>query len=73
MKKPYIKKVDEIGPLTVWIVDGQYVRKNIDEEFTNFGQHYCFRFIPLHEFWLDKEHGPARSGFSSTTCSSNTG
>jgi hypothetical protein len=57
MKKPYIKNVDQIGPLTVWIVDGLYIRKNIDEEFTNFGQHYRFRFIPLHEFWIDQEHG----------------
>ena len=57
MKKPYLKKVDQIGPRTVWVVDGQYVRKNIDEEFTNFGQHYRFRFIPLHEFWIDEEHG----------------
>jgi hypothetical protein len=57
MKKPYIKNVDRIGPLTVWIVDGQYIRKNINEEFTNFGQHYRFRFIPLHEFWIDQEHG----------------
>jgi hypothetical protein len=56
MKKPYIKKIDQIGPRSVWIVDGQYVRKNIDEEFTNFGQHYGFRFIPLNEFWIDKEH-----------------
>ncbi|MCX6570159.1 MAG: hypothetical protein NT006_01835 [Candidatus Aminicenantes bacterium] len=63
MKKPYIKKVDQIGPLTVWIVDGQYVRKNIDEEFTNFGQHFRFRFIPLHEFWIDQEHGPGELQF----------
>jgi hypothetical protein len=63
MRKPYIKKVDRIGPQTVWIVDGQYVRKNIDEEFTNFGQHYGFRFIPLHEFWIDKEHGPGEQRF----------
>jgi hypothetical protein len=63
MKKPYIKKADEIGPLTVWIVDGQHVRKNIDEEFTNFGQHYRFRFIPVHEFWIDKEHGLGEEHF----------
>jgi hypothetical protein len=63
MKKPYIKKADEIGPLTVWIVDGQYVRTNIDEEFTNFGQHYCFRFIPVHEFWIDREHGLGEEQF----------
>jgi hypothetical protein len=63
MKKPYLKKVDQIGPLTVWVVDGQYVRKNVDEEFTNFGQHYRFRFIPLHEFWIDEEHGLGEEHF----------
>jgi hypothetical protein len=63
MKKPYLKKVDQIGPLTVWVVDGQYVRKNVDEEFTNFGQHYRFRFIPLREFWIDEEHGLGEKQF----------
>ena len=63
MKKPYLKKIDQIGPRTVWVVDGQYVRKNIDEEFTNFGQHYRFRFIPLHEFWIDEEHGLGEEQF----------
>lgn len=63
MKMPYIKKIDQIGPLAVWIVDGQYVRKNIDEEFTNFGQHFRFRFIPMHEFWIDKEHGVGEEQF----------
>ena len=63
MKKPYLKKLDQIGALAVWIVDGQFVRKNIDEEFTNFGQHYRFRFIPLHEFWIDAEHGLGEQRF----------
>jgi len=56
IKKPYIKKELEIAGFTVWIVDGSYIRKNIDEEFTNFGQHYRFKFIPKKEFWIDKEH-----------------
>jgi hypothetical protein len=63
MKKPYIKKLDQIANITVWIVDGQYVRGRIDEEFTNFGQHLRFRFIPMHEFWIDKEHGPGEEHF----------
>jgi hypothetical protein len=63
MKKPYIKKLDQIAAVAVWIVDGQYVRKNIDEEFTNFGQHYRFRFIPLYEFWIDEEHGLGEAQF----------
>jgi hypothetical protein len=63
MKKPYLKKFDQIGDITIWMVDGQYIRKNIDEEFTNFGQHYGFRFIPTHEFWIDQERSPGEEHF----------
>jgi hypothetical protein len=63
MKKPYHKKLDQIGPMAIWIVDGQHVRKNIDEEFTNFGQHYRFPFIPKNEFWIDREFGPGEQQF----------
>jgi hypothetical protein len=55
MEKPYIQKLDEFGPFTVYEVDGFYIRNNLDREFTNFGQHYRFRFIPKFEFWIDKE------------------
>jgi hypothetical protein len=40
LKPPYIQKVEERGSLQVWIVDGSYIRGHVDEEFTNFGQHY---------------------------------
>lgn len=50
-----MEKVGQRGPIAVWIVDGSYVRKNLDEEFTNFGQHYRFSFIPENEFWIDRE------------------
>ncbi len=63
MKKPYIKKLDQIGRISIWIVDGQYIRKSMDEEFTNFGQHFRFRFIPRNEFWIDSEHGPGEQQF----------
>jgi hypothetical protein len=55
LKPPYIKKVDQCGRITIWVVDGTYVRSHLDEEFTNFGQHYSFKCIPKDEFWLDKE------------------
>jgi hypothetical protein len=58
LKKPYISKICEIEGFTVWKVDGFYVRSEIDEEFTNFGQHYRFKFIPKNEFWIDNEHSP---------------
>src|SRR3989338_6719320 len=53
MKKPYLKKFTEIGDIKVFIVDGEYIRGNINEEFTNYGQHYRFPFIPENEFWID--------------------
>jgi hypothetical protein len=59
----YIQKLDEIGTITVWSVNGEHVRKAIDEEFTNFGQHYRFRFIPTREFWIDREHGLGEQQF----------
>jgi hypothetical protein len=55
LKLPYLKKAGVRGKITIWVVDGTYVRTHIDEEFTNYGQHYNFTYIPKNEFWLDKE------------------
>lgn len=57
MKKPYLKRYTSISGFTVWVVDGKYIRENIDEEFTNFGANYRFKFIPEKELWIDKEYG----------------
>src|SRR3989344_8470396 len=54
LKKPYIKKRGKIFNFTVWIVDGDYVRKNLDTNFVNFDHHLIFNFIPENEFWIDK-------------------
>ncbi len=54
-KPPYLKKDDVRGDYQVWIVDGAYIRAHIDEEFTNFGQHYRYPYIPENEFWIDQE------------------
>jgi hypothetical protein len=55
LQPPYREKLDSRGDIVIWYVDGAYIRTNIDEEFTNFGQHYRFAFIPENEFWLDHE------------------
>ena len=52
---PYITIVEERGGLKIWIVDGSFIRGHIDEEFTNFGQHFRFPYIPVDELWLDQE------------------
>jgi hypothetical protein len=63
VKKPYIKKISEVSIFKVWIVDGSYIRRNMDEEFTNYGQHYRFNFIPKNEFWIDKERTPGEEKY----------
>jgi hypothetical protein len=53
LKPPYIKKIDQRDSLVIWAVDGAYIRGHVDEEFTNFGQHYRYHYIPDNEFWID--------------------
>jgi hypothetical protein len=53
-----VQRLERRGPLDVWLVDGSYVRKNIDEEFSNFGHHWSFREIPENHIWLDHESDP---------------
>lgn len=55
LKPPYLRKAEVRGDIQVWIVDGAYIRGHIDEEFTNFGQHYRYPYIPEKEFWIDAE------------------
>ncbi len=54
LKPPYIEKIADRGDISVFSVDGAYIRSRIDEEFTNYGQHYRFPFIPENEFWIDR-------------------
>jgi len=55
LKLPYISEVEDRGKFKVWIVDGSYIRGHIDEEFTNFGEHYQYPYIPSYELWIDQE------------------
>ena len=63
MNKPYLSKFSEVSGITVWIVDGYYIRQNIDINFNNFGQHYRFNYIPKDEFWLDRQEKPGEEQY----------
>jgi len=54
-KLPYIKQDGKISEFEIWIVDGEFIRNKICEDFVNMGQHYVFDFIPKNEFWIAKE------------------
>jgi len=55
MVKPYLERICKKNDKIIWLVDASFIRKNIDVEFTNFGHHYRFPFIPKNEFWIDQE------------------
>lgn len=63
LKPLYLKKDKTLGDFQVWIVDGPYIRGHIDEEFTNFGQHYRYSYIPKKELWIDNEAKPDERAF----------
>jgi len=63
LQKQYLKRLTKVGKFIVWIVNGNHIRTHIDPEFTNFGQHYRFHFIPKNEFWIDKEYSNDESDF----------
>lgn len=60
MKEPYIELYKKEDGISFYIVDGGYVRKNIDGQFTNFAlpSHYPYGLhVPKGEAWLDKSRG----------------
>jgi hypothetical protein len=63
LKKPYVKKIKDTLKFSVWYIDGSYIRANLDIEFTNFGHHYDFEFIPDNELWIDNENSPGESDY----------
>ena len=64
MALPYLKKIKEFPHgITVFEVDGDYVRTNVDTEFVNFGHHHKHQHIPENEFWIDKERVPGEEKF----------
>jgi hypothetical protein len=59
----YLERVASTDPVAIWVVDGAYVRKNVNEEFSNFGHHFSIAQIPKNEIWLDREAHPDEQKF----------
>lgn len=65
---PYIKKLAQRGKAGLWLVDGSWVRTNIEQEWDNFGHHYSDPFIPENEIWLDQQADPDEQAFFIAHC-----
>jgi hypothetical protein len=57
MKEPYLRHLKTIDGCDVWVVDGDFIRREWDGQFTDFAQHSDFPFVPKNELWLDRCNG----------------
>lgn len=62
-KNIYIKNVKNINGYDVWLIDGSYIRKNINENFVEYDHHFNHSFIPKNELWIDNETNPEERKF----------
>ncbi|MFH1402524.1 MAG: hypothetical protein ABIG87_02765 [Patescibacteria group bacterium] len=62
-KNFYLEKIGKRGKIAIWLVDGIKIRRDLEKEFTNFGQHFRFPVIPEYEFWIDREAVPNEQRF----------
>jgi hypothetical protein len=53
-----VRRLERIGRLGVWLVDGAYVRETMDDGFGAFGHHFSYSAIPRNEIWLEIETAP---------------
>jgi hypothetical protein len=70
--KPYVRLLEEVGPYQVWLVDGPWIRKYIQREFSNFCHHLtkpkgiggdAFKEVPCNIFWIDSHVNEAEIPF----------
>jgi len=59
----YLKHLYDVGGFKVMEVDGDWIRSNLEPDFTNYGQPLRWSFIPPDELWVDKENRPGESGY----------
>jgi hypothetical protein len=53
MNAPYIRKLQTINDITIWLVDGGYVRKHFYLDFVAGGHDLRYDFIPKKQIWVD--------------------
>src|SRR5512136_3368444 len=62
-QEAYIARLYRVGRFTVYRVNGDWIRSNIDPDFTNFAHHLSKKYVPDNEFWVDQERVPGDTPF----------
>ncbi len=60
--KAKLKLDEKIGPISVWLVDGDFIRTWIFIDFTEGGNTEAYPWMPPNEIWLDNEN-KSENGF----------
>lgn len=59
LKTPRLKKLGYVGGLVVYLVDGEYVRNNLDIDFVCGGNEAVYpNYVPKNEIWIDDALSP---------------
>lgn len=64
LQSVYLHLFDSRSGVTVWVVNGSLVRKNIYPDFGFSGNGYVYHFIPKDEIWIDGQISCEETEFS---------
>lgn len=59
----YVRQYVQIGPITVWLVNGEVVRGRYYVPFIEGGNHGRYIFVPINEVWLEYTMHPEELPF----------
>jgi hypothetical protein len=51
--EPYITLPDPLGPVKVWLIDGNLARSYYKTDYTEGGHGYVYRWVPREEIWIE--------------------
>lgn len=58
LKRIRKKSLNELKGFQVWLVDGTYIRDNLDDDFVAGGNGGRYHYIPGDEIWIDQSTAP---------------
>jgi hypothetical protein len=59
----YVKRLDDYNGHEVWLVDGEAVRRDLDEDFVQYEHYGRLRFIPKNEYWIEQDTNADEWGY----------
>jgi hypothetical protein len=53
------QKIGELNGMSAWTINGEYVRNNLDIDFTTGGNPARYRYVPANELWVEVALSPS--------------